>query len=137
MSKVKNRHKKYRHKKHFSRTNVTDKHHLLWIGSHWNRGSLRELRNYPYCIVEIPKDTLHKHIHANMTSIPLPTEASARYVLQSLRNLMREGLISDDDSARERLTILVGLFTQALEPATADALRKQLHLIYSYNKKTP
>lgn len=132
MSKAK-RLKKRNRKRHSISLHSTDRHHLLWERKLWDRGALRELRNYHYCIIEIPKNTLHKYIHANMNMIPTPSESSARYVLRELAKLEQEGRIHCDDSIRERLTTLIGLFS-AIEPLTANALRKQLRLVYDFKK---
>ena len=114
-------------------TNAYDRHHLLWIARNWDRGALRELRYFHYCIVPLHRDTIHRFIHSRMCFIPPPAESSAKFVLQHLRNLEKCGAISDNDPIEKRLKVLAALF-DCWEQPTADALRKQLRIVREFNE---
>lgn len=116
--------------------NLYDRHHLCFIKRRWNKGSIYELRQFHYCIILIPKNTLHHFIHENMTNIPIPSELAAEGALEQLRNLEKYGAISDDDPIEKRLNLLAALFDCIAQP-TADGFREQLALIRKFNKKPP
>ena len=131
MSKLKRRHlKRKKSKSHCVSNSANDRHHLLYQKRHYN-GILSELRNYEYCVVSIPKNTLHRQIHEYLGDIPAPRPASAREVLWELRVLYRYGGISDDDDIEKRLLVLISLF-ECVEQPTADALKKQLSIVQKY-----
>ena len=131
MSKAK---KRYRRKKASNTSNgsptACDRHHIFFQKRHWT-GILAELRKYEYCVVSIPKDTLHRQIHEYIGDIPTPRPASAREVLWELRVLYRYGGISDDDDIEKRLNVLISLF-ECIEQPTADGLKRQLSIVQKY-----
>lgn len=110
--------------------NAYDRHHIFFQKRHWT-GILAELRKYEYCVVSIPKDTLHRQIHEYIGDIPTPRPASAREVLWELRVLYRYGGISDDDDVEKRLNVLISLF-ECVEQPTADGLKRQLSIVQKY-----
>ena len=114
--------------------NSSNSHHLLWQRRKWDRGDLRVLRSHPYCIVEIPANTLHRQIHEHLRQIPPPSQDNAKRVLWHLKYLQDRGGISDRDSLEKRLKVLIALFDCSEQP-TADALRKQLEIVCEFNKK--
>lgn len=116
------------------KNDLIDKHHLLWQRRYWNNGYTKELRNYWYCVVDMPKDTLHPRIHESISHIPVPSGVSAREVLQSLRTLESYGIISENDCIVKRLAILIALF-KFIEQPTVDALWKQLEVVRDYKNK--
>lgn len=132
MSKKKLRYKKHS-KSHKKNISAFDHHHLLWTRARWNGGALRELRLYWYCIILIPRDTLHRHIHANMCFIPVISQNSARYALNQLNMLDKAGALHEDDPIEKRLNLLAALFDY-VEQETADALRKQLQIVCEFKK---
>ena len=88
-------------------TNAYDRHHLCFIKKRWNSGSIYALRQFHYCIMLIPKTTLHRFIHENMTHVPVPSELAAKGALEQLRYLEKYGAISDDDPLEKRLNLLM------------------------------
>lgn len=94
------------------------------------------LRRHHYCIVCIPKDTVHKHIHNSIPFIPPPREITAGSALEQLALLERFGGISQSDPIEKRLLVLAALF-DCVDQATADAFRKQLEIVREFNKKAP
>ncbi|WP_407457161.1 hypothetical protein [Fibrobacter sp.] len=109
-----------------------DCHHILWQRKKWNKGYLRKLRDFYYCKVYIPKDTLHQEIHNRIRFIPEPRPMSARFAIQQLELLDYYGAISDSDSFDKRLRILIELF-RYVEDNTASALELQLEIVRDYN----
>lgn len=99
----------------------------------WNKGELDRLRLYPYCIIEMDRDTIHRYLHNHLACIPAPKECSIERVLFQLNCLMEHDAISLDDPIEKRLSVLIALFECSEQP-TADALREQLRLIHEYKK---
>lgn len=137
MAKKKKRRKKRQKRKNCNSPKVTkvrDRHHLCYQRHKWNRGSLLVLRDYWYCKVFIPRDTLHKMIHLNVFDVPVPSESGARSALEQLGYLEKFGAITDFDSIERRLDLLASLFDCSDQP-TADAFREQLRIVREF--KTP
>ena len=132
MAKKKKRYKK-RKKQPRPVSNIRDKHHLCYQRNKWARGSLRLLRDYWYCRVSIPRDTLHKKLHIEMPDIPVPSDSSAKSALKQLEMLEQYSVISEFDSIERRLDLLASLF-DCSDQATADAFRKQLEIVREFNK---
>lgn len=130
--------KKKKHNVKHSRkiTDAVDRHHLLWPHGSWDFGALSILRENPYCVCMIRRDTLHHTIHEKMCCIPAPRVRSAHYALEQIEYLMRVGAIKVDDPIEEKLDLLINLFDY-IEPATTEALRKQLKIVDKFNKKAP
>lgn len=112
---------------------ATNGHHLCWQRRYWNRGAIKELRDYHYCIVQIPKDTMHKYIHEKMKLIPVPKEENAAYALEQLKYLYSINAIRDDDILEKRLNLLAALFDCVDQP-TADGFRRQLEVICEFEE---
>ena len=90
-----------------------DLHHIFYQGRFYRQNqSLRDLREYYYCKVYVPKDTLHQSIHAQLT---------------------KNDAIHEDDSFERRMLVISALFNCA-EPDTADALFKQWEIVREFNK---
>lgn len=128
----KKKHIKKHHKKLARVNSYMNRHHLLWMRKMWYSGSLRSLRDYYYCIVWLPKDTVHKTIHERVPYIPVPKSSYAHYVLEKLKQLDAIGAISDEDSVEKRLGVLLFYF-DCIEPKTAEALWEQLKVVREYN----
>ena len=130
---AKKKHKKRKTKRKTPRIrSAYDKHHIFWIAKEWDHGELRKLRFYPYCIIPMHRDTIHRFIHARMARIPPPSEKTAQFVLEQLRTLEEFGAITDGDTIEKRLKVLIALF-DCWEQPTADALRKQLNIVCEFN----
>lgn len=108
-------------------------HHLLWQRRLWNKGAVKTLRSYHYCIVDIPANTIHRKIHESIRAIPVPRQESAERVLWHLQYLEKFGGIKSNDSIEKRLKVLIALFECSEQP-TADALKKQLSIVHELKK---
>lgn len=113
-----------------------DCHHILFQARFWKCGYLRQLREYHYCKVQIPKGSLHKSIHMRVQDVPAPQGASARRVLEVLIALEQNGIISNTDNLERRLKVLISLF-EGVEPETVKALRDQLDVVCESLDKPP
>ena len=131
MSKIKRRYSKRKKPTKYRVCNTAlDRHHLFYQRRHYS-GVLSELRNFEYCIVPIPKNTLHSMIHEFIGDIPTPKPVNARDALKHLRMLYNYGAITNDDDIERRLVILIALF-ECVEPSTVNALRQQLSIVREY-----
>lgn len=110
---------------------TTDLHHIFYQRRHWNKGVAYDIRKMHYCIVPVPRATLHRTIHEYVGDIPVPSEESAERVYAQLKLLKRYGLISDSDSVERRLQVLITLFGHS-DKSTADALEKQLEIVHEF-----
>lgn len=134
MSKKKRRYHAKR-KPHCTRSPL-DKHHICYQRRYWNVGYLRELREFWYSKIMIPRDTLHHQIHQEVGQVPPPKSVNARAALVQLRNLERYGAIKETDNLERRLEIYIALF-DCVEQATADGFRRQLEVVRKFNQKSP
>lgn len=132
--------KKKRSKKRKKRYNVSvhtrDRHHLCYQRNKWQKGNLRRLRDYWYCKVSIPRDTLHKKIHLELPDIPVPKDSSAKSALEQLETLETFSAITEYDSIERRLELLASLF-DCSDQETADAFREQLRVVHEFRKTPP
>lgn len=127
--------KKKRYKRNGKATrpknNVKDTHHLCYQRNRWQKGYLRALRDYWYCRICIPRDTLHRQIHLELPAVPPPANASAKSALEQLGYLEQYGSITEFDSIERRLGVLAALF-DCTDQETADAFRTQLRIVREY-----
>lgn len=114
------------------RPSSKDEHHLLYTRKDWSSGSAKVLRRQSYCKVLLPRD-LHEKLHAEVSSVPVPSENSIKHALDQMDYLARFKAISEKDNAEKRLSVLIALF-DCIEQPTADALKKQLKIIREYYK---
>lgn len=126
---------KHRRKRKVSLRNQFDRHHILFIGAEWRRGYLGLLRRYPYCVITLHKNSIHRYIHTHMLRVPVPRESTAKDVIMHLSLLEQYGAITQEDAIEKRLLVLIALFDCAEQP-TADALREQLRIVHEF-KKSP
>lgn len=131
MSKKKGRfnRRKYR-KPQTANYHSTDRHHIFFQRRHYT-GNLLKLRLFHYCIVAIPRNTLHKTIHEYIGDIPAPREKNVSLILAILCELEKGGLISNNDNIQKRLSVLINVM-EDIEPRTAEALYKQLEIVNEY-----
>lgn len=115
---------------------ATDCHHILWYKKEYSKGWAKRLRDHWYCRLEIPRDTLHRQIHHEVAHIPVPRVISIKSALQQLEILERFGGISADDTIDKRLKVLMAIF-DCCEPATHNALKKQLDVVCKFYHKSP
>ena len=116
-------------------TSKFDRHHLCFIKRKWSNGPVYALRQFHYCIMLLPRTTLHRYIHENMAHIPVPSELAAKGALEQLRYLEKYGAIHDDDPIEKRLTLLAALFDCIAQP-TADGFRYQLEVVRRFNEES-
>ena len=114
--------------------NGKDCHHIFFQKRHWKGGLKNELRMYWYCRVYIPRNTLHREIHAYLATIPVPKGTNIRSALTQLRELEKYGAISETDNIEKRLKVLIALFECAEDP-TANALKVQLEIVQKFYSK--
>jgi len=114
-------------------TNTQDCHHLFYYRKDYKTKILRELREFYYCKLYVPKDTLHKTLHAMVKNVPVPKEVNAREVLRHLRLLESQGAISSQDGFEKRVDIIAALL-DCVEQPTADALRVQAKIAHEFKK---
>lgn len=107
--------------------------HLCYQRRHWKGTSLSRLRNYAYCRIDIPKAQLHYRIHEYVGDIPVPKSSSAEVALEMLRQMDRDGEISDKDPIEKRLEVLASLFAFT-DPQTSDGFRQQLDIVRKFKK---
>lgn len=84
----------------------------------------------------IPKNTLHRFIHEVVHDVPLADGKSCRIAVETINNWLEAGYIHLNDTLAQKLVILIIIFN-AIEPRTAEALVKQLHIACGYNKRPP
>lgn len=125
--------KRKKRRSSYPRISGNNSHHLLWQRRQWAHGDIKALRTYHYCIVDIPANSLHRYIHENMRSVPIPSQESAKRVLGHLRYLEKYGGISERDPIEKRLKVLIALF-DCSEQRTADSLKKQLKLVQEFEE---
>ena len=113
-----------------------DRHHLCYTKHGWRKGSAKRLRLHPYCVVEVPKYTLHAMIHSRVDDIPAPSDIAAEAAIEQLEMLQRYKAISNEDGIEKRLWILYALF-ECVSPATADAFARQIQVVREYYDKPP
>lgn len=130
MSKAKKRYGKSRRTTSVVVPTSKDKHHIFFQKRCY-KGAVSSLRSYWYCVVSIPRDTLHRQIHEAVRNVPTPKPSSAREAVEELRTLYKYGGISEKDDIEKRLKVLAALF-DCIEQPTADALRKQLSVVQEY-----
>ena len=112
-----------------------DNHHLFWTRRQYAKGFwANKLRLHPYCIVLIPKNTLHKEIHSEIPEVPIPKECICESVYNQLKILWEFGAIGDDDSLQKRVDLLV-FCLKCVADETVEVLEKQKEIANRYTKK--
>lgn len=129
------RRRRRRRERAIARKHQQDTHHLCYYKKSWraNVGANR-LREFYYCKILIPRDTLHKRIHANVPMVPVPRSISALGALEQLRLLERYEAIGPEDPLEKRLMLLAALF-DCIEQPTADAFRAQAEVAHEFYKE--
>lgn len=108
-----------------------DVHHLLFQRRYWKRGYAKALREMPYCKMLIPTLTLHREIHAVVSSIPVPPESECRKAFELTNKALSDGFITEEDTLEERLDWLIWLFQNCPETQVCLEIIKDLvHQFY-------
>lgn len=118
------------------KSSAKDNHHLFFIKKAWSQGVYAKLRTHHYCMVMIPKNTLHMYIHKYVLEVPVPGITAAEEALKQLKMLDSAGVLHDDDPIEKRLRLLAALFDCVAQP-TANALYKQLDIVYRFYERPP
>ena len=105
-----------------------DTHHLFFPRKDYNTASLKELREFPYCKISLPKKTTHRTVHIILDGVPVPRGVNAIDALNQLKWLTEKGAISQSDPPAKRLELIAALF-DCVEQSTADALRQQADIL--------
>ena len=113
-----------------------DTHHIFYMEKYWGHGVYGVLRKHHYCMVPIPRDTLHRYIHQNLGNIPVPDEFAVEEALKQLYLLEEAGVLHDTDPIEKRLRLLAALF-DGMAQTTTIALLKQLDIVYKFRKEPP
>lgn len=109
----------------------TDTHHILWYKRDYSKGWAKRLRDFWYCRVDIPRDTLHRQIHYEISHVPVPRVSSIKAAFVQLEMLEKYGAIKPDDSIEKRLLVMLALF-DCIEPKTYEALKKQYYIVCEF-----
>lgn len=109
-----------------------DRHHLCYPRNSWNYGFAKKLRNMPYLIVEIERETVHQGIHACVPYVPVPSGQACSMAIVKLHELYADNVISDDDSLTKRLSVLISVFEE-LDPDVAYAFEEQLKVVCKFD----
>ena len=111
----------------------TDHHHLLWSRNAWKQGYASLLRRQRYLVAKIPRDSLHHHIHLEMSSIHVPDDAVCQTVFESMHEDLRAGKIGAGDSVLKRLDYLIDhLYNAGSDADTLEDLDKERQIIEEF-----
>ena len=124
-------------KKRGQHSSAYDRHHLCYIRSQWNRGFAKLLRGHHYCIVSIPKDSLHRIIHMKLHSVRPPDGSAARSVYEQLASMEKSGKISPSDPIEQRLLLLADLFRNEDQETAADFMYQYKIVIEHQSRAHP
>lgn len=108
-----------------------DYHHILYQRKHWQQGWAKILREHPYCGAHIPRNTLHRAIHAKIHDIPTPNGKDCRMAVEVLENWLETGYISYDDPLDKRIEMIAKCF-RAKCPATTAMLDWQKDIVAKF-----
>lgn len=114
----------------------TDTHHILFPKSDWKKNAAKRLRNHWYLTPKIPKDTMHKAIHENVSFVPVPSEKIIRDALVQIHLLEGYGVLHIDDPISKRIALLASFF-ECCCPDTVEALEKQYKIATRFEKISP
>ena len=109
--------------------NSCDWHHLLWTRRSYDKGYARALRQHPYTGCYIPRDTLHRLIHHEIKTVPVPDGSDARRVYELLVRMENAGELDFNDGILERLDFLINHLES---PATVRVLIKQKQIVNNF-----
>lgn len=79
--------------------------------------------------VLIPRDTLHKEIHHNIRTIPLPTAKDAKHMFSLLVAMEYHDELDPNADLIARLNLLIAHMTT---PDTVEALKKQRDIVSNF-----
>lgn len=108
--------------------NKNDRHHIFFPRRAWSSGYAKELRNFWYCVIKLPRRTDHQKIHQTLfDGIPVADGLACKEALAQLKFLDEFGVLHESDDISKRLRLLICLLDNGDSP-TADALKDQLAL---------
>lgn len=106
--------------------------HLLWIKKRWSKGYAKALRNHAWMKVLIPRDTLHKEIHHQIRTVPLPTKEDTKQMFDLLVRLEASGELDMNAGILERLDFLIEHLTT---PETVAVLCKERGIVRQFYER--
>lgn len=109
-----------------------DKHHLLWPKNSYARGYAKALRSHNWLKMQIPRDTLHREIHAKLSCIPTPTYDLCKRAYLELVRLDKEGKLNYHARLEDRVAWLMDFWSIEEAPRTVLALREQWHIVHDF-----
>lgn len=111
---------------------VCDYHHIFYQKRYWSRGYAKALRNCEYGGKLIPRDTLHRRIHRELTAVPVPSGKGCKIAFEAMLVALNNGWIDPiNDSLETMITFYIDVWKN-YELETVNALKKQLEVIRSY-----
>lgn len=111
-----------------------NEHHLLYPKADWGCSCFgRRLRRHKYFRRFIPEYTLHKAIHRQVMTIPLPPEQACQDAYYELLCLCKSRSIDIYyDTLEKRLQLLIDLWKEY--PETVKALKAQQKIAIGFYK---
>lgn len=114
---------------------ILDYHHLLYQKNHWKVGYAKLLREHPYMGKMIPKQTLHRAIHAKIHDVPTPNGCDCKRAYFEILRLEQEGLIDvEHDHIEKRLDVLINIWRDTC-PATVAILEWQKQVVQKFYQR--
>lgn len=111
----------------------SNRHHIFYQRRYWDKRIWSHaLRNHQFCIVELPIKN-HNAIHAELLTVPIPTEPICENTVRELNRLWGFGAIGPDTPIQVRLDVLICLLDCAAT-ATANALKEQKKILDKLDK---
>lgn len=120
-------------KRKYHYNSTLDKHHLLFQGRHWQQGYAKALREHIYMTKYIPRDTLHREIHAKIHDIPCPNGRECKKAFEELCRRERRGLIDvERDTIEQRIDFLIEMWKDDNCEATIAVLNWQKQIVSKF-----
>lgn len=126
--KKKRRYERHRKTSH-APSQAFDRHHIWFQRKHYSGFWANKLRNHPYSIILIPKNTIHRAIHRAVEDITVPSEDKCKDLYLKLCERWNAGELKETDSLEKRLDVFIDMFASESETvkcleATKDAAKK-------------
>lgn len=112
-----------------------NEHHMLFPAADWRQSHFgQKLREHRYFRRFIPENTLHKYIHQEVFSIPVPPgRVCERAYREFLRRYDHHLIDANHDTLERRLQLLIDLFSGC--PSTVKALKEQQRVAIKFYSK--
>ena len=123
--------RKRKRRRHLPIIGGNDTHHIFWYRKDWSSGYAKKLREHWYSKATIPRDTLHKRIHEEVSHIPVPSSELCKATYLQICMLEERGVIHLVDPLDQRLKLFIWCLDNGDSPS-AEALRKQLAVVEAF-----